>query len=102
MERVVLTLNSGTQQEADLEAFLAEQQNPSSPRFHQWLSPSQFGERFGAAAADIEVVVRWLQSHRIRGINVSNGRREIEFSGTAAQIEEILHTEIHNYELNGE
>src|SRR5215467_3548525 len=56
MERVVLTLNSGTPQETDLEALLAEQQNPSSPRFHQWLTPSQFGERFGAAAADIQVV----------------------------------------------
>jgi pseudomonalisin len=102
MDRAILTLKSSPQQEADLEAFLAQQQDPSSPHYHEWLTPQQFGERFGASAEDIDVIVNWLQTHGLRVTRVSNGRREIEFGGTAGQIEEAFRTEIHHYELNGE
>lgn len=102
MDRVILTLKSDPDQQAELENFLAEQQDPSSPHFHEWLTPQQFGERFGTSAADIDTIVQWLQSHGMRVTQVSNGRREIEFSGTAAQIENAFQTEIHNYEFNGE
>ena len=102
MERVVLTLHSDPAQQTELESFLAEQQDPSSPHFHEWLTPQQFGERFGASAADIDAIVQWLQSHGLRTTGISNGRREIEFSGTARQIEEAFQSEIHNYQFNGE
>src|SRR4029077_18303077 len=55
-----------------------------------------------ASAPDIDVVTHWLQSHGMRINGVANGRRQIEFSGTAGQIEEAFQTEIHNYELSGE
>ena len=102
MERVVLMLKSDPAQQTELENFLAEQQDPSSPHFHEWLTPQQFGERFGASDADIDAIVQWLQSHGLRTTEISNGRREIEFSGTARQIEEAFQTEIHNYQFNGE
>src|SRR2546425_8709160 len=49
MDRAVLSLKSSPEQQADLERFLAEQQDPSSPHYHEWLTPQQFGERFGAS-----------------------------------------------------
>src|SRR5216684_5416196 len=102
MDRVVLMLKSDPAQQTELENFLAEQQDPSSPHFHEWLTPQQFGERFGASDADIDAIVQWLQSHGLLTMEISNGRREIEFSGTARQIEEAFQTEIHNYQFNGE
>ena len=102
MDRVVLTLKSAPEQEAELENFLAQQQEASSPHFHEWLTPQQFGERFGPSAADIDVIIHWLESHGMRINAVANGRRQIEFSGTARQIEEAFHTQIHTYELSGE
>src|SRR5260370_15828619 len=102
MDRAILTLKSSPEQKAELEAFLAQQQDPSSPHYHEWLTPQQFGERFGAPTEDIDVIVNWLQAHGLRVTGVSNGRREIEFGGTARQIEETFRTEIHHYDLNGE
>jgi pseudomonalisin len=102
MERAVLMLKNSPEQEADLERFLAEQQDPTSPHYHQWLTPQQFGERFGASPEDIGVIVNWLESHGLRVTATSNGRREIEFSGTAQQVEEAFRTEMHRYTLNGE
>ncbi len=102
MDRAVLTLKSSPEQQADLERFLAEQQDPSSPHYHEWLTPQQFGERFGASAEDIGVIVNWLESHGLHVTGATYGSREIEFSGTAQQIEEAFRTEMHQYALNGE
>jgi subtilase family serine protease len=102
MDRILLVLDSSPEQETALEQFLAEQQDPSSPQYHEWLTPRQFGERFGASQQDLDVVANWLQDRGFQVNSVAEGRRTIEFSGTARQVEDAFQTEIHNYEVNGE
>jgi subtilase family serine protease len=103
MDRMLLVLKRSPEQEAALEKFMAEQQDPSSPNYHHWLSPQEFGQQFGPADQDIQTITSWLESHGFRVGNVSNGRTVIEFSGTAAQVQEAFHTTIHRYVLpNGE
>jgi hypothetical protein len=60
MERIVLSLalRPGAQQELD--QLLADQQDSSSPSFHRWLTPEEFGARFGASDEDIRAVTDWL------------------------------------------
>ncbi len=45
--RMVLAFKPGAAQQAGLDALLGEQQNPLSPYYHQWLTPEQYGKRFG-------------------------------------------------------
>lgn len=66
MDRLLLQLQSSPEQEADLQQLLAEQQDPSSPRYHTWLTPLGFGERFGPAQEDLDAIVRWLESRVFR------------------------------------
>src|SRR4051794_6146959 len=49
MERIVMELASSAEQQADLEQLLAAQHDPSAPEFQKWLTPEEFGERFGPA-----------------------------------------------------
>jgi subtilase family serine protease len=102
MDRMLLVLKSSPEQEAELEQLLAEQQDPSSPHYHEWLTPQQFGERFGAGQQDLDVIANWLQDRGFRVNSVAEGRRSIEFSGTARQVEDAFQTEIHHYEVDGE
>jgi len=37
--------------------MLADQQNPSSPQFHKWLTPEEYGDRFGLSAGDHSKIV---------------------------------------------
>jgi uncharacterized protein (TIGR03437 family) len=85
-----------------LESFLADQQNPSSPNFHEWLTPEQFGDRFGLSGNDIGKVTGWLRSSGFTIHDVARGRLWVTFSGTAAQASSAFHTEIHRYLVNGE
>src|SRR5438093_2464956 len=102
MERVALALKSSPEQIAALEKLLKEQQEPASANYHHWLTPEEFGGLFGVSQADIDVITVWLQSHGLTVYRVANSRREIEFSGTVAQIERAFRTEIHQYNVDGE
>jgi subtilase family serine protease len=45
-----------------LEQLKRDQQDPSSPSYHQWLTPQQFNARFGPTQADADAVAQWLRS----------------------------------------
>jgi hypothetical protein len=54
LSRMLMILKRSPQQEAALQRLLEDQQDIRSYAYHQWLTPQQFGERFGSAAADID------------------------------------------------
>jgi pseudomonalisin len=101
MSGMLLVLKATAAQEADLATLVAAQQNPSSPQYHQWLTPAQFGERFGPSQADVAKVSSWLQSQGFTIDNVASGRRSIQFSGSAGQVEGAFQTEMHHYMVDG-
>jgi subtilase family serine protease len=101
MDRMLLVLKRSPQQEDALRKLLDEQQDKSSANYHKWLTPEQFGKRFGPADGDIQIVVSWLSSHSFHVAPVTKGRTVIEFSGNAAQVREAFHTDIHKYVVQG-
>ena len=72
----------------------------TSPSFHQWLTPEQYGDRFGITQNDLDKVTAWLQSQGFVIAEVPPSRNLVVFSGTSTQVESALHTEIHNYITN--
>jgi len=102
MNRILLVLKRSSDQEAALQDLLVQQQVTGSASYHKWVTPDQFGQQFGPADADIQAVTGWLTSYGFQSIKVSKGRTVVEFSGTAAQVQSALHTEIHKYVVNGE
>jgi subtilase family serine protease len=101
MERILLVLQRSAGQETELRKLLDEQQIKSSPNYHMWLTPEQFGEQFGPADVDIQAVTGWLGSQGFQVSRVATGRTVIEFSGTAGAVRQALHTEIHKFVVNG-
>jgi hypothetical protein len=97
MERITMVFQQTAAQKADLANLLAAQQNTTSPSFHQWLTPQQYGDRFGVSQADMETVAAWLQTRGFTVVESPASRNLIVFNGTATQIEAAFHTEIHNY-----
>ena len=101
-DRLYLLLKRSPDQEQALKQFLQDAHTPGAAGYHQWLTPEQFGNRFGAADSDITAVTAWLQSHGFSIDKVHPGRTAIEFSGNAAQISAAFHTEIHRYQYLNE
>jgi hypothetical protein len=102
MEHMLLVLKRSPEQERQLEQLIEELHDKSSPHFHQWLRAKEFGDRFGVANQDRETIKNWLQSHGFKvNVDYPSGVM-LDFSGTAGQIREAFHTEIHNLEVKGE
>jgi len=101
MERMLLVLKRGPEQEASLRKLLDDQQDKGSANYHQWLTPEQFGKKFGPSDSDIQKITGWLQSHGFQ-VGTTKGRTMLEFSGSASQVKEAFHTTIHKYTVNGE
>ena len=99
--RMVLLTERSAAQEADLEQLLQEQQDPSSPQYHQWLTPAEFGGRFGPSANDLAKITGWLQAQGFTVEPPANGRQFIIFTGSSAQVEAAFQTEIDRYSVNG-
>jgi hypothetical protein len=85
------------EREAALRQFLADVQTPGSAEYRHWLTPEQFGQRFGPADSDIVALTSWLESQGLTAGKLSPGRIAFSFSGTAAAVAAALHTEIHRY-----
>jgi Pro-kumamolisin, activation domain/Bacterial Ig-like domain (group 3) len=101
MDRMLLVLKRSPEQESALRKLIEDQQDKSSPRYRQWLTPEQFGQQFGPGDSDIQKVTGWLQGHGFQNVQVGKGRAVIEFSGTAAQVQETFGTSIRKFAVNG-
>ena len=99
---ITLLIQPSVNQQAALNQLLAEQQDPSSPNYHKWLTPEQFGQRFGLSNADIAKITQWLRSQGFKIVQVARGRDWIAFSGTVAQVQSTFHTQLHRYNVDGE
>jgi len=100
MTHVRLVLSRSPEQEAALDKYMAELQDKSSPNYHKWLTPQQFGQLYGPADSDIAAIVAWIESRGLNLEQVSAGRTNIAFSGTVSQVEEAFHTQIHSFEAS--
>ena len=101
LDRMMLELKPPPSRQAALDALVAAQHDPASPSFHKWLTPAEYGARFGAASQDVARVTAWLQGHGFTVEAIPASRRLVVFSGTAAHIFDAFHTELHRYRVGG-
>jgi Pro-kumamolisin, activation domain/Putative binding domain, N-terminal len=99
---MVLEFGRTPQQQIALDQLLAAQQDRGSPDYHQWLTPEQFGERFGAAQSDVTAVRLWLESEGFQVEEIARSSTYIRFSGTAIQVKRSFSAEIHSFSVRGE
>ncbi len=102
LNRIVLQLKIDPHRERALELLLQAQHQPASQLFHHWLSPVEFGRRFGVPDQQLARVTGWLASHGFQVEPVPSGRRMIVFSGTEGAVEEAFHVQVHRYTVGGQ
>ena len=102
MTDLILVLSRDPAQQAAFDAYVASQYDQNSPNYHQWLTPDQIGEQFGPSQTDIQTITNWLTGHGFTVSQVTRDRMSIRFNGTAGQVQNAFHTEIHNLTVKGE
>jgi subtilase family serine protease len=101
LDHVTMAFRLSQAQQSTLTTLLHKLQDSSSSSFHKWLTPEQFGSQFGLSPNDVNQIVAWLENQGFVVDEVARSHMWVAFSGTAAQVEDAFHTEIHNYLVDG-
>lgn len=101
MEHMQLLLKRPADREAALQQYIKDLHNRTSPNFHHWLKPDQFAQRFGLAQQDLSVITGWLRRQGFTVNTVYPSTMVIDFSGTAGQVHDAFHCEIHALSSGG-
>ncbi len=99
LEHMLLQLRRSPEQEHALDQYIEQLHDSKSPNFHHWLTAQEFGERYGLAQQDLATITGWLQSRGFAVNVVYPNSVLIDFSGTAAQVRNAFHTEIHYLDM---
>lgn len=102
LTHLTLVLARSPEVQKAFEKFLQDQQDPTSPDYHHWLTPVEVGERFGVSKHDILAITQWLKSQNLHVDSVSESRMLITFSGPASAIGGSFGTEMHYFNVHGE
>jgi kumamolisin len=83
--------------QAGLESLLKDLYDPTSPSFHQFLTPQQFTERFGPTQEQYDAVVRFAQAYGFQIVGGSRNAMDVQVKGTVGVIEAALHVNMRTY-----
>jgi subtilase family serine protease len=97
LNHILLMLRRSSGQEQQLQQLIGRQYDPHSADFHHWLTPQQFGDRFGPSIENTRKVTQWLTNHGFTVNRVPAGGLFVDFSGTSGRVSQEFHTEIHRY-----
>jgi pseudomonalisin len=81
----------------ELNSLISEQQNPSSPNYHRWLTPEEFSQSFGPDPKQIDAVRDWLSAQGFEIISSSPRQHSITFKGSAGLTQKVFKTKIVTY-----
>src|SRR5580765_7723429 len=101
LNHMLLQLKRAPEVESAFADFIDSLTDKSSPNFRHWISAAEQGERYGVAQQDIDAITAWLRSQGFSVGHVYPNRMVIDFSGTAGQIRNAFHTEIHSLDIGG-
>src|SRR5207244_2413027 len=83
--------------QAALDELLAQVYNPASANFHQFLSQSEFTERFGPSEQDYQQVIKFVQTNGLRVAGTHPNRVVLDVEGSALSIEQTFQITLHTY-----
>ncbi|HEY6328830.1 MAG TPA: protease pro-enzyme activation domain-containing protein, partial [Blastocatellia bacterium] len=82
---------------AGVQNAIDDMYNPGSSRFHQWLTPQQFGDQFGRSSDELTEARGWLSAQGFTIDQVWANRLAISFTGEVAGVERAFNVTIGRY-----
>lgn len=91
---VVLPLRN----QAELESFLQELYDPSSPSYRHFLTVPEFTARFGPTQEDYDAVIRYAKTNGLAVVGGSRDGMDVQIEGSVENIETAFHVSMGLYQ----
>src|ERR1051325_7264501 len=81
----------------ELTTLLAQLYDPTSPNYHQYLSPAQFAERFGPSEKDYQALIAFAETNGLEVAATHPNRTLLDVKASITDIEKTFHVKMHRY-----
>ena len=92
-----LALSLPQRNEAELDQFLQDLQDPRSPSYHQYLSVEEFTARFAPTQEDYDQVVAWARSNGLTVTETASNRRLVNVAAPVDAVNRAFGVQLGNY-----
>ena len=96
--RLDLAIGLPLRNQNELDALLAELQDPASPNFGHYLSPQQFAAEFGPTEQDYQTLIQFAHENGLVVTGTHSNRVLLDVSGAASEIGKALHVKMMVYD----
>ena len=96
--RLNLTFGMPLRHKEALAGLLQQIYDPASPKFHQYLSPSEFTDQFGPTKQDYQALISFARSNHFQVTGLHPNRTLLEASASVADIRRALRVNIRVYQ----
>jgi xanthomonalisin len=96
-ENLRVALQLPLRNQPELTQLLHDLYDPRSPKYHRYLSVSEFTDRFAPTAADYKKVVAWAKSKDLKVIASTPNRRLVAVESSVDKINRAFQVRISNY-----
>ena len=83
---------------AALTRLLQDLYDPASPGYHQYLTPAQFADQFGATREDYQKVIDYFTARGLKVTATHANRVVISFAGAAGDVARAFHVHLRSYQ----
>jgi pseudomonalisin len=98
-----VTLSLPLRNQAALTSLIAGLTNPSSPNYHQYLTPASFASQFSPTSDTVNAVAGWASSAGLSVTSVSSNRTLVTVTGPLSQLGHAFGVTLDSYRMpNGQ
>lgn len=96
-QQLQMTFSLKERDSAAFTQFLSDLYNPSSPNFHKFITPAEYGQRFGPDTQTRQQVTNWLTNQGFQVTFNDQGGSTISFRGSVALAEKVFNVKLNTY-----
>jgi subtilase family serine protease len=96
---LTFVLSRSPERQAAFNQLLDDQQNPSSPNFHHWLTPQQIGIVYGPTEEDLEKLAAWLTTQGLSVTEVAPSRLYLTVEAPISTVASALSVNFHSFSV---
>jgi len=84
---------------AELDALANQLYDPTSPKYRQFLTRSQFAARFAPTAEEAKTVQQFFEAHNLKVVKVAHHNFFVRARGTVTDVQSAFHVQLNNYQV---
>ncbi len=96
------TLHFQLKNEPELDLLLKEQYDSTNSNYIKWLTPKEFGERFGVSDETYQLAINYLKESGITVTQTWANRLRLDFQAPATEIQKAFQIQMQLFELEGQ